>query len=85
MKVNYYKFVEGGKQMKVNYYKSVEGDIEVTEITLLTVEEARMLPEQIREYEDWWWLRSPGCFYSRVAGVRDDGSVYAGGADRADI
>lgn len=36
-------------------------EVEVTNITLLTIEEVCALPPDIRRYRGWWWLRSPGC------------------------
>lgn len=47
---------------------------------LLTVEEAKKLPQRLRKYRYWWWLQSPGydiryAAYVNVAGyVRHNGN-----------
>jgi len=66
--------------MKALKYNPEEIDIEVTDISLLTVEEAERLPENIREYEDWWWLRTPGISSHYAAFVHFDGPVSILGA-----
>lgn len=33
---------------------------DITNITLLSIEEAQKLPIEVRKYSVWWWLRSPG-------------------------
>ena len=45
------------------------------EITLLTEEEYEAHREQIPPVNHWWWLRSPGFYSNRAAGVNDGGSV----------
>jgi len=49
--------------------------------TLLSVEEAKQVPEEIRKFEGWWWLRSPGLNTHCVAGVHYDGVVDGYGLD----
>ena len=70
--------------MEAVKYIPTKIDIEITDISLLTVEEAKQLPRSIRRYEDWWWLRSPGeCQYHaayvfRVGTLDVDGYVVSG-------
>jgi len=58
-----------------------ETDLEITGATLLTVEEARELPEMLRKRSYWWWLQSPGKDSSHVAHVGFDGNINNYGAD----
>lgn len=48
-------------------------DLDIQDITLLTVEEAKVLPVNIRKCDEYWWLRSPGNDDSFAAFVDDDG------------
>lgn len=67
--------------MKVN--KIIEAketiNIDIKEVTLLTVDEAKALTKDQRKNDFWWWLRSPGSNSNRVAIVNRDGEVDAGG------
>ena len=54
---------------------------EVDEITLLTIEQAKKIPNHILRCSDWWWLRSPGFSQFNVAIVDDDGDVCEYGDD----
>lgn len=38
----------------------VDEEIDITGATLLSIKEAGQLPLELREYDNWWWLRSPG-------------------------
>lgn len=58
-----------------------ETDLEITGATLLTVEEARELPEWLKKKLYWWWLRSPGKDSSHVAYVSLNGDIDNYGAD----
>lgn len=59
-----------------------EVNLEITGATLLTVEEARELPEKLRKRSYlWWWLRSPGKDSSHIAYVGFDGAINNYGAD----
>lgn len=58
-----------------------ETDLEITGATLLTVEEARELPEWLRKKLYWWWLRSPGKDSGHVAYVNPNGDIDNYGAD----
>jgi len=40
-------------------YKGNEIDIKITEITLLTLEEAEKVPKELLAVGEYWWLRSP--------------------------
>ena len=54
---------------------------DIESIQLLSVEEARNLPQWIRASGYWWWLQSPGDDSGLVAYVYDDGSVEDYGSD----
>lgn len=43
--------------------------------TLLSVGEVEKLPQYLKPYTDWWWLRSPGYYQYYAAYVHDDGST----------
>ena len=38
----------------------VPTNLEIEGATLLSVDEARVLPFRLRQHDNWWWLRSPG-------------------------
>ena len=61
--------------VKALKYTPTEVDIEITDISLLTIEEVEALPENIKQYGDYWWLRSPGYSSCRAAYVYYGGSV----------
>lgn len=48
-------------------------------VWLLSTRDARDLPLKIREFENCWWLRSPGWTDSRVVYVNNDGGIYVFG------
>ena len=48
------------------------------EVWLLSLDEAEKLPLRIRQFDDWWWLRTPGNF-GRVAIVSSNGTIYDNG------
>ena len=50
--------------------------IKVSGITLLTKEEAKALPEELRVLGTGWWLRSPGNSQYYAAGVNYYGALY---------
>lgn len=67
--------------MKVNVIKKRNDtvDLEIVGATLLSVEEVELVPEFLRPYEGYWWLRSPGDLSDSAACVSVFGSVdYAG-------
>lgn len=37
-----------------------ETELNIVGATLLSIEEANALPDDLRSYDDWWWLRSRG-------------------------
>ncbi|MCM1530360.1 MAG: DUF6273 domain-containing protein [Alistipes sp.] len=49
-------------------------------IYLLSLDEAGQVNKNIRSIGSWWWLRSPGYYQSRAAGVRSDGSLDTRGS-----
>ena len=59
---------------KVEQY--IECDLAIASATLLSIEEAKELSPELRKYERWWWLWSPGDASLGAAGVDYDGSVY---------
>ena len=56
---------------------------QIEDITLLSVEEAKEMPQKILSYSDWWWLRSPGYDSDYVACVNHLGlvSIYGQSLD----
>lgn len=46
-----------------------ETELEIEEVTLLSVDEATRTPERLLKNEDYWWLRSPGDNAVRAACV----------------
>ena len=57
---------------------------DIREITLLSIEEAEKVPQELRMLEEngylcWWWLRSPGYDSRHAASVNRDSSVYYNG------
>lgn len=53
-----------------------EVDLDITNVTLLTLEEARQLSRKVRVADGVWWLRSPGYYEYSAAFVHgEDGSV----------
>ena len=58
-----------------------ESDLDVLEATLLTKEEAEQLPKRLKEYDAWWWLKSPSRYsdsaiYVSASGGMSDGGVW---------
>lgn len=58
----------------------VETELEIKGVTLLSTDEAEVLPLRLRKYNNWW-LRSPGFFSFTTAIVHDDGSIDINGND----
>lgn len=57
-----------------------EAELEITEITLLSVKEAdSLLTKEQRFIGSWWWLRSPGRYPDRAAYVSSGGNISAYG------
>lgn len=59
-----------------------ETELEIEEVTLLSVDEATRIPKRLLKNRDYWWLCSPGrlCDFSVVACVDgDDGYIYDDG------
>ncbi len=50
-------------------------DIEISEITLLSVNEAKALSREVRKTGSWWWLRLPGMDPNDAAFVNNCGEV----------
>ena len=67
--------------MKITYYKPMETDLEIEGISLLTVCEVENLPEEIREYKTWWWLKTAGDEPDRAAIVDNFGFISYDGDD----
>lgn len=71
--------------MKALRYTPTEIEIEITGISLLTIEEVEVLPENIRQYGDDWWLRTPGFYSYHAAYVSNNGSIGDYGGDVDDV
>ncbi len=56
-----------------------ERELEIEDITLLSIEEYEAAKEYIPLMRDWWWLRSPGLSSNYAAYVNRGGWVFAGG------
>ena len=64
-----------------------ESDLDIIEATLLTVEEAKQIPERLRKYNTFWWLKSVGypagypseLLCNSVAAVDYKGSIHSKG------
>lgn len=65
--------------MKVKKIITQDEELDITEATLLTTEEAEMLPHRLRNYKNQWWLRSPGYSQNFVAYVSSGGPIIYGG------
>ncbi len=61
--------------MKITHSKQIETELEIKDVSLLTVREAKKLPEEIRQYREPWWLRTAGNSSDEVAFVHYDGFV----------
>lgn len=48
-------------------------------LDLLSIEEVKKLPIKIRQYDCWWWLRSPGYYSDSIANVNTNGFVFEDG------
>ena len=59
----------------IAYYNPTNINIEISEITLLSIEEYEAAQKNIPVIPEWWWLRSPGGYDARAAGVSIGGSV----------
>lgn len=56
-----------------------KNDLDIEEITLLSVEEAEKLPNYILAIDRWWWLRSPSYNQNRAVYVISDGDIFVSG------
>lgn len=65
------------KEIRVKFFNISEID----EITLLTVEQAKKLPNHILRCNEWWWLQSPGNRSYKTAVVYRDGDINKRGYD----
>ncbi len=65
--------------MKITCFKTITESLNIEKISLLTIEEAKGLPEKIRWYDDWWWLQSEGGECNHAAIVLDNGSINSYG------
>ena len=65
--------------MLVKKYVTDDVNLDITGATLLSIEEAGQLPLELRKYNNWWWLRSPGKDYDFAASVNTLGTVLYNG------
>lgn len=57
-------------------------DVGVTDkVWLLSLDEAKELPVSIRQFKDWWSLRSPGWESINAAFVNYNGKIYESGVN----
>ena len=56
--------------------------LQIEGITLLSIEEAKQVPENLRAIDDWYWLRTPGGvdYCTMFVGRSVDRSSYFGGS-----
>lgn len=54
-------------------------NIDITDITLLSIEEYEVAKDNIPSVDGWWWLRSPNCFSLYATCVRPGGGVNGNG------
>lgn len=59
--------------------KIEEQELNITGATLLSMNEAKLLSPRLLRYDNWWWLRSPGYYQLRAAGVDRGGDVSGSG------
>lgn len=62
--------------MKIKRIIEQEAQVEIIGITLLSAKEVEKLPDEMMQYNSWWWLRSPGNYSDYAVFVDCDGSVY---------
>ncbi len=55
---------------------TVETNIEIIEVTLLSIEEYEACKDRVPKVGDWWWLRSPCSIGNYAVYVNTDGSIY---------
>jgi len=60
-----------------------EANLEIAEARLLTVEEAKKLPNRLRIYPRWWWLKTRGILSDSVTVVTKFGYINENGVDTA--
>lgn len=53
--------------------------LDIIDISLLTVDEAKTLPEEIRVYSEWWWLQTSGNDSNLATCVNSYGSIFGYG------
>lgn len=63
-------------KIKADKHITQEVDIDILGITLLSEEEAKALPSEIRNIGKSWWLSSPGYDFNLAALVDFNGDVY---------
>lgn len=63
--------------MKLKAIRKTEDEVnlKITGATLLSIEEAEALPDHLRRYTNWWWLRSPGIRHIYASYVNCTGYV----------
>lgn len=50
--------------------------LDIIEATLPSIEEVKVFPKELRQYHNWWWLRSPSNnYFHSAACVNYDGSI----------
>jgi len=65
-------------KVKKIFVSKLELELNITGATLLTIDEARELPERLKAYRNWW-LRSPGGYADFAAYVDYNGFIHSHG------
>ena len=56
-------------------------EIDIKRVTLLSYEEAEMLPKEMRKSDSWWWLQTPGLSENEVFCVSKVGLIARANID----
>lgn len=65
-------------KVKKIFISTTELELNITEATLLTIDEAKLLPERLKAYRNWW-LKTPGSYSCYAAYVDYNGFIHSHG------
>ncbi len=68
-----------GMKLIAQHFPVIPVNIDITDITLLSIEEYEAAETNIPSVDGWWWLRSPNCLGLYAACVRPGGGVNDNG------
>lgn len=71
--------------MDVGKISITEETLDITEATLLSPDEIEALPERLRKYHCWWWIRSPDTTRDNAAYISNGGSIVYFGNDMKNV